>query len=105
MIVTILVEIPTTLAAVLSGLLSFFAVAATTEAAVLVIPAAATITAVIVSGSSFYFSAAAETVTHSVNLHPTYSESAAVCIRRSLFYTPLLLFLTLNNYLLIQVIG
>ena len=68
MIVTILVEIPTTLAAVLSGLLSFFAVAATTKAAVLAIPAAATITAVIVSGSSFYSYAAAVTETASANL-------------------------------------
>lgn len=107
MIVTILVEIPTTLAAVLSGLLSFFAVAATTKAAVLAIPAAATTTAVIVSGSSFYFSAAVVTAIHSANLHPTYSESAAVRIRRSLFYVLLLiLFLTqITINFLIQVIG
>ncbi len=78
----------TTDVAVLSGLLSFYSAVVTREA--LEIPAVATtITAVIVFGLSFY-SYAVVTETLSANLRTfyirsTYSGSAAVSNRRSIF--------------------
>lgn len=93
MIATIPVVIPTTLAAVLFGLLFFYAVAAVTKAD-LVIPAVATTMVVIVFGLFFYFYVAVVTVILSVNLlfiQPTYSESAAEANRRSMHFHPYVL--------------
>ncbi len=93
-IATIPVVIPTTLAAVLFGLLFFYAVVAVTKVDLEIPAVATTTTVVIVFGLFFYFYVAVVTVILSVNLlfiQPTYSESAAESNRRSMHFHPYIL--------------